>query len=61
MSRILALNKNEVGYLIIGCIAAAINGAVQPIFSILFSEMVDLFYRTPEGKSHLGKVPLDRL
>ena len=50
-SRILALNKPEAKYLIMGCIAAAFNGAVQPVFSILFSEMVALFYMPPDGNS----------
>ena len=48
-SRILALNKNEIGYLIIGCIAATINGSVQPVFSILYSSMIFLFFQPPDG------------
>jgi hypothetical protein len=48
--RLFALNSKEWPYLVVGCIAAGINGAVQPVFSILFSEMVALFYKPPDGK-----------
>jgi len=44
-SRLIGLNRPEVPYIIIGCVCAAINGATQPVFSIIFSEMVNLFYQ----------------
>ena len=50
-SRILALNKPEAIYLIMGCVAGALNGTVQPVFSILFTEMVTLFYMPPDGNN----------
>ncbi|CAK8684913.1 unnamed protein product [Clavelina lepadiformis] len=42
-SRILAYNKPEIGYIIIGCFAAAVNGGIQPVFAILFSEILGVF------------------
>ena len=34
----MALNKPEWHFIIIGCIASVISGAVQPAFSIIFSK-----------------------
>lgn len=38
--RILKMNAPEWFYIIIGCIAALVNGASQPAFAILFSEII---------------------
>ncbi|XP_076808163.1 ATP-dependent translocase ABCB1-like [Clavelina lepadiformis] len=42
-SRIMALNKPELFYIIVGCCGAAVNGGVQPCFAILFSEILNVF------------------
>jgi len=44
-SRILKLNRPESVYIFIGCVGAAFNGVSNPIFSIVFSEMVTLYYK----------------
>ena len=38
LMKVLALNKPEWYYIIIGCIASVFSGAVQPAFSIIFSK-----------------------
>ncbi|KAF5733430.1 ATP binding cassette subfamily B4 isoform 1 [Tripterygium wilfordii] len=48
LSRIAALNKPEIPVLILGAIAAAVNGSVMPIFGILISKVVNAFYETPD-------------
>jgi hypothetical protein len=34
------LNSSEIGYIIIGCIAAIAQGGVQPVFAIVFSSII---------------------
>ncbi|KJE88541.1 multidrug resistance protein 1a [Capsaspora owczarzaki ATCC 30864] len=46
LSRILKLNRPELGLLILGMIGAAVNGVVMPVFAILFSEILDVFSKT---------------
>ena len=38
--KVLRLNLPEWPYILVGLICAAINGAIQPLFSILFSKIV---------------------
>lgn len=45
--RLAYLNKPELPVLIIGTVAAIINGAILPIFGILFSSVVKTFYEPP--------------
>lgn len=49
--RVLALNKTEWPYILWGSIAAAINGAIQPFFAILFS---GLLYVSLTSKQFVG-------
>uniref|UniRef100_H2ZR88 Bile salt export pump n=1 Tax=Ciona savignyi TaxID=51511 RepID=H2ZR88_CIOSA len=44
--RVISLNKPELFYIIVGCIAAAVNGGIQPCFAILFSEILGVFALT---------------
>ncbi|XP_066441409.1 ATP-binding cassette sub-family B member 5-like isoform X1 [Eleutherodactylus coqui] len=41
--KILSLNKSEWPYMLIGILAAAINGAVHPAFAIMFSKIIAVF------------------
>ncbi|XP_074223638.1 phosphatidylcholine translocator ABCB4 isoform X4 [Camelus bactrianus] len=41
--KILQLNKTEWPYLVVGTLCAVANGALQPAFSIIFSEMIAIF------------------
>ncbi|XP_056375074.1 ATP-dependent translocase ABCB1-like isoform X2 [Hyla sarda] len=41
--KILRLNKPEWPYFVVGLICAAINGAVQPSFAIIFSKIIGVF------------------
>ncbi|XP_057790342.1 ABC transporter B family member 4-like [Salvia miltiorrhiza] len=45
--RLAYLNKPEVPVLILGAIAAIVNGAVMPVFGILISSVIKTFFETP--------------
>ncbi|KDP28335.1 hypothetical protein JCGZ_14106 [Jatropha curcas] len=47
LSRLAYLNKPEIPVLVIGTIAASINGVLFPIFSILLSRVIKSFYEPP--------------
>ncbi|PRQ45049.1 putative xenobiotic-transporting ATPase [Rosa chinensis] len=47
LRRIAALNKPEIPVLIIGTIAAIINGVILPIFGVLISRVIKTFYEPP--------------
>jgi hypothetical protein len=40
LGRVMKMNSPEWFYIIIGCIAALVNGGVQPAYAILFSEIL---------------------
>ncbi|XP_064907344.1 ATP-binding cassette sub-family B member 5 isoform X3 [Columba livia] len=51
-SRILALNKPEWLYVLLGVIAAAISGGVHPAFAVVFGKIIGAFQETdPEKRS----------
>ncbi|XP_036767728.2 phosphatidylcholine translocator ABCB4 isoform X6 [Manis pentadactyla] len=41
--KVLKLNKAEWPYFVVGTVCAVANGALQPTFSVLFSEMIQIF------------------
>ncbi|XP_063421437.1 ATP-dependent translocase ABCB1-like isoform X2 [Mytilus trossulus] len=41
--RIIRYNAPEWPYILIGCIAACINGGVQPAFAVIFAELIGVF------------------
>lgn len=45
--RLASLNKPEIPILILGTIAAIIDGLVLPIFGFLLSSIINAFYKTP--------------
>ncbi|XP_071713905.1 ABC transporter B family member 21-like isoform X2 [Rutidosis leptorrhynchoides] len=47
LRRLAYLNKPEIPILIIGSIAAIINGTLLPLFSIMLSNMIKTFYEPP--------------
>ncbi|KAK3022689.1 hypothetical protein RJ639_047605 [Escallonia herrerae] len=47
LKRLASLNKPEIPVLILGAIAAIINGTIFPIFGILISSMIKTFYEPP--------------
>ncbi|PON43231.1 ABC transporter [Parasponia andersonii] len=47
ISRLAALNKPEIPILLIGAIAAITNGVILPIFGLLISNMIKVFYEPP--------------
>ncbi|CAL8990952.1 unnamed protein product [Prunus brigantina] len=47
LHRLAYLNKPEIPVLLLGTIAAAVNGAVLPIFGILISSVIKTFYEPP--------------
>ncbi|XP_050564999.1 ATP-dependent translocase ABCB1-like [Cygnus atratus] len=46
--KIMRLNKTEWPYFVAGTICAIINGALQPAFSVIFSEIIGIFSETNE-------------
>ena len=51
LSRLAVLNKPEIPVLVIGAIVATINGVILPIFGVLISSMIKVFFE----KSHKQK------
>lgn len=47
MGRLMYLNKPEIPVLIVGTISAVANGVLLPIFGILLSSMIKIFYEPP--------------
>ncbi|XP_008587624.1 PREDICTED: multidrug resistance protein 3 isoform X2 [Galeopterus variegatus] len=41
--KVLKLNKTEWPYFVVGTVCAIVNGALQPAFSVIFSEMMAIF------------------
>ncbi|XP_062097770.1 ABC transporter B family member 11-like [Humulus lupulus] len=53
LTRLAALNKPEIPFLLVGVIAASVNGVVLPIFGLLISRMIKVFYEPPhEQQKH---------
>ncbi|KAF0430296.1 P-loop containing nucleoside triphosphate hydrolase protein [Gigaspora margarita] len=48
LARVFKLCKPEYGLMFIGCIGAAVNGSVMPLFSLVFSSILDAFSRTDQ-------------
>ncbi|XP_010474666.1 PREDICTED: ABC transporter B family member 11-like [Camelina sativa] len=48
LTRIAALNKPEIPVLILGTVAAAINGTIFPVFGILISKVIEAFFKPAE-------------
>ena len=47
-TKIIAMNKPEWPYMLIGCISSAIMGVVMPIFAILFGEVFGILSEDPQ-------------
>lgn len=46
--RLAYLNKPEIPVLLLGSIAAIVNGVVFPVFGLVFSSAISMFYEPPE-------------
>jgi ATP-binding cassette subfamily B (MDR/TAP) protein 1 len=46
--RLLHLHKPEIPILLLGCTAAAANGAIVPVFGMLISSAINTFYEPPQ-------------
>ncbi|CAO2818228.1 unnamed protein product [Amaranthus hypochondriacus] len=46
--RLVSLNKPEIPALVLGAISASANGVIFPIFSILLSSVIKMFYEPPQ-------------
>ncbi|XP_061853387.1 ATP-binding cassette sub-family B member 5 [Colius striatus] len=57
-SRILALNKPEWLYILLGVIAAAISGAVHPAFAVIFGKIIGAFQETDPEKRNKNTLVL---
>lgn len=44
MLKVLALNKPEWFFIVVGCLASIISGAVQPAFSVIFSKVLSVSF-----------------
>jgi hypothetical protein len=45
-ARLFKMTRPEAGFLVIGGFAAALNGAIMPVFAIVFSEILSVFGET---------------
>lgn len=43
LGRIMRVNAPEWPYIVLGCLAALLNGAIQPSFAVVFSKMLSIF------------------
>ncbi|XP_074719184.1 ATP-binding cassette sub-family B member 5 isoform X3 [Strix uralensis] len=57
-SRILALNKPEWLYVLLGVIAAAVSGGVHPAFAVLFGKIIGAFQETDTEKRNKNTLVL---
>uniref|UniRef100_A0A663MR42 ATP binding cassette subfamily B member 5 n=1 Tax=Athene cunicularia TaxID=194338 RepID=A0A663MR42_ATHCN len=57
-SRILALNKPEWLYILLGVIAAAVSGGVHPAFAVLFGKIIGAFQETDTEKRNKNTLVL---
>uniref|UniRef100_A0A8C8B8E5 ATP-binding cassette sub-family B member 5 n=1 Tax=Otus sunia TaxID=257818 RepID=A0A8C8B8E5_9STRI len=57
-SRILALNKPEWLYVLLGVIAAAVSGGVHPAFAVLFGKIIGAFQETDAEKRNKNTLVL---
>uniref|UniRef100_A0A8B9Q879 ABC-type xenobiotic transporter n=1 Tax=Apteryx owenii TaxID=8824 RepID=A0A8B9Q879_APTOW len=57
-SRILALNKPEWLYVVLGVIAAAISGGVHPAFAVIFGKIIGAFQETDPEKRNKNTLVL---
>uniref|UniRef100_A0A8C0I8D5 ABC-type xenobiotic transporter n=1 Tax=Bubo bubo TaxID=30461 RepID=A0A8C0I8D5_BUBBB len=57
-SRILALNKPEWLYVLLGVIAAAVSGGVHPAFAVLFGKIIGAFQETDKEKRNKNTLVL---
>ncbi|KAK6932269.1 ABC transporter type 1, transmembrane domain [Dillenia turbinata] len=48
MTRLATLNRPELPILVLGCFAAAAHGVIFPIFGLLLSTAIKIFYEPPE-------------
>ena len=48
LTRLAKLNKPEVPVILLGSIAAIIHGVVFPIFGLLFSSVISMFFKPPD-------------
>ncbi|KAK7259124.1 hypothetical protein RIF29_24722 [Crotalaria pallida] len=44
LGRLASLNKPEIPVLLIGCVAAIANGVIPPVYGLLFSSVLKIFY-----------------
>ena len=42
MGRILSMNATDWPYILGGCLCALVNGAIQPAFAVVFSEIISV-------------------
>ncbi|XP_062617340.1 ATP-dependent translocase ABCB1-like isoform X1 [Saccostrea cucullata] len=50
MAQILRMNAKEWPYILFGCLAALLNGGVQPSFAVIFSEILGVFSEPDQEK-----------
>lgn len=50
--RLVIESRPEIGYVILGLIAACVNGSIMPIFAIIYSEIVATFQKPDPAVCH---------
>ena len=49
------MNLPEIGYIILGCFSALVNGSVEPLFAISLSDYIGAFSKYEYGSEELDK------
>ncbi|XP_056007799.1 ATP-dependent translocase ABCB1-like isoform X2 [Ostrea edulis] len=50
IAKVLKMNSKEWPYILFGCLAAILNGGVQPAFAVIFSEILGVFSESDPAK-----------
>lgn len=60
MARILKYNRPEWPYMLLGSLGAAINGSINPIYAVLFSQILGVSVAPPICLDSCAAPPLNR-
>lgn len=56
VARILKYNQPEWPYMLLGSLGAAVNGSINPIYAVLFSQILGVRVETPWSTKNICKI-----